>query len=125
MLIRIRVRALHACLFLLTVCVLLASDGQFEPYRNEGHDGYDSIEWAAAQPWANGDVGTFGLSYPGAVQWRAAEPAGYPLINCFTEPGDNSDRVCRSWHQRSTLRRVVVDRARLPIQPYRAESQAG
>ena len=49
-----------------------ASDGQFEPYRNEGRDGYDSIEWAAAQPWSNGDVGTFGLSYPGAVQWLAA-----------------------------------------------------
>ncbi len=49
-----------------------ASDGFFEPYRNEGADGYDSIEWAAAQPWSNGAVGTFGLSYPGAVQWLAA-----------------------------------------------------
>ena len=25
-----------------------------------------------AQPWSNGKVGTFGLSYPGAVQWLAA-----------------------------------------------------
>jgi hypothetical protein len=49
-----------------------ASEGYFEPYRNEGADGFDSIEWAAAQPWSNGDVGTFGLSYPGAVQWLAA-----------------------------------------------------
>jgi hypothetical protein len=49
-----------------------ASDGDFEPYRNEGRDGYDTIEWAAAQPWSNGSVGTFGLSYPGAVQWLAA-----------------------------------------------------
>ncbi len=48
------------------------SDGDFEPYRNEGHDGYDTIEWAAAQPWSDGSVGTFGLSYPGAVQWLAA-----------------------------------------------------
>jgi uncharacterized protein len=48
-----------------------ASDGEFRPYQNEG-DGYDTIEWAAAQPWSNGDVGTFGLSYPGAVQWLAA-----------------------------------------------------
>ena len=38
------------------------SDGEFEPYRNEGRDGYDTIEWAAAQPWSNGSVGTFGLS---------------------------------------------------------------
>lgn len=49
-----------------------ASGGEFRPYQNEGHDGYDTIEWAAQQPWSNGAVGTFGLSYPGAVQWLAA-----------------------------------------------------
>ena len=49
-----------------------ASEGEFDPYKNEGHDGYDTIEWAAAQPWSNGDIGTFGLSYSGAVQWLAA-----------------------------------------------------
>src|SRR5579871_4078758 len=48
------------------------SDGEFRPYENEGRDGYDTIEWAAAQNWSNGAVGTFGLSYPGAVQWLAA-----------------------------------------------------
>ncbi len=49
-----------------------ASEGGFEPYRQEGRDGYDTIEWAARQAWSNGAVGTFGLSYPGAVQWLAA-----------------------------------------------------
>ena len=49
-----------------------ASDGEFRPYEHEGRDGYDTIEWAARQPWSNGHVGTFGLSYPGAVQWLAA-----------------------------------------------------
>ena len=48
------------------------SDGDFTPYLNEGRDGFDTIEWAARQPWSNGLVGTFGLSYPGAVQWLAA-----------------------------------------------------
>jgi putative CocE/NonD family hydrolase len=48
------------------------SEGEFDAYRHEGHDGYDTIEWAAVQPWSNGIVGTFGLSYPGAVQWLAA-----------------------------------------------------
>ena len=48
------------------------SAGDFDPYRQEGKDGYDTIEWAAAQAWSTGDVGTFGLSYPGAVQWLAA-----------------------------------------------------
>jgi uncharacterized protein len=49
-----------------------ASDGEFTPYQTEGRDGYDTIEWAARQPWSDGNVGTFGLSYPGAVQWLAA-----------------------------------------------------
>lgn len=48
------------------------SEGEFRPYENEGRDGYDTIEWAGGQPWSNGAVGTFGLSYPGAVQWLAA-----------------------------------------------------
>jgi N-acetylated-alpha-linked acidic dipeptidase len=48
------------------------SEGEFVPYRQEGRDGYDTIEWAAAQPWSDGRVGTLGLSYPGAVQWLAA-----------------------------------------------------
>ena len=48
------------------------SGGVFQPYQQEGRDGYDTIEWAARQPWSNGSVGTYGLSYPGAVQWLAA-----------------------------------------------------
>lgn len=49
-----------------------ASGGHFDPYRQERRDGYDTIEWAAAQAWSNGRIGTYGLSYPGAVQWLAA-----------------------------------------------------
>jgi putative CocE/NonD family hydrolase len=48
------------------------SQGVFVPYRHESQDGYDTIEWAAAQPWSTGAIGTYGLSYPGAVQWLAA-----------------------------------------------------
>lgn len=48
------------------------SDGEFTPYFQEGRDGFDTIEWASRQPWSSGAVGTFGLSYPGAVQWLAA-----------------------------------------------------
>src|SRR5579884_3934282 len=48
------------------------SDGEFVPYFNEGRDGYDAIEWCAAQPWSNGRIGTQGSSYPGRIQWLAA-----------------------------------------------------
>jgi len=49
-----------------------ASEGVFDPYRQEGRDGFDTVEWIAAQPWSTGKVGTFGLSYPGATQWQLA-----------------------------------------------------
>jgi putative CocE/NonD family hydrolase len=49
-----------------------ASQGRLTPYVQEVDDGYDTIEWVAALPYVNGKVGTFGLSYPGAVQWMAA-----------------------------------------------------
>ena len=57
-----------------------ASDGHFDPYRQEGADGYDTIEWAARQAWSDGRVGTYGLSYPGAVQWLAALKAPPHLL---------------------------------------------
>ncbi|MDA1189868.1 MAG: CocE/NonD family hydrolase, partial [Chloroflexi bacterium] len=49
-----------------------ASEGEFHTFINEQNDGYDTIEWAAKQPWSNGKVGMFGGSYVGATQWLAA-----------------------------------------------------
>lgn len=45
-----------------------ASEGTFYPFAHEAPDGYDTVEWLAAQPWCNGKVGTFGQSYEAAVQ---------------------------------------------------------
>jgi putative CocE/NonD family hydrolase len=49
-----------------------ASEGDFYPFRNEAADGYDTVAWIAAQPWCDGNVGMFGVSYEGAAQWLAA-----------------------------------------------------
>lgn len=38
----------------------------------EARDFYQCIEWAAAQPWANGKVGTCGVSYYAMNQWFVA-----------------------------------------------------
>ena len=57
--------------FIVDVRGRFLSEGNFEAYRNEKKDGYDVIEWCAAQPYANGKVGTYGGSYPGIVQWLA------------------------------------------------------
>jgi putative CocE/NonD family hydrolase len=52
------------------------SGGKFIPFHDDGwgpnRDGYDTVEWIAAQPWCNGQVGTIGGSYAGATQYRLA-----------------------------------------------------
>ena len=48
------------------------SEGEFEPFVVDIEDGYDTVEWCAAQPWSNGRVGMYGMSYMGATQWLAA-----------------------------------------------------
>ena len=48
------------------------SEGEWRPFFAEGTDGFDTIEWLAAQPWCDGAVGTFGASYSGWTQWAAA-----------------------------------------------------
>ena len=44
------------------------SGGEWEPYVCELNDGYDTHEWVGQQSWCDGNVGTFGLSYPGFTQ---------------------------------------------------------
>ena len=49
-----------------------ASEGKWEPFINEGDDGFDSIEWLAKQEWCNGKVGMVGGSYMAHAQFLAA-----------------------------------------------------
>ena len=44
------------------------SEGEWYPFAKEAPDGYDTVEWLAAQPWSNGQVGTMGGSYCGSDQ---------------------------------------------------------
>lgn len=48
------------------------SEGEWVAFVNDAADTHDVIEWAAAQPWCDGQVGTTGLSYMGWVQWAGA-----------------------------------------------------
>ena len=38
-----------------------------------GQDGYDAIDWIAAQTWSNGKVGTWGPSALGVIQYQTAK----------------------------------------------------
>ncbi len=54
------------------------SEGNFTKYINESEDGYDTLEWVTRQPWCNGKIGMFGVSYGAHTQIAAA---------CLNPPG--------------------------------------
>src|SRR5437870_8740636 len=54
------------------------SGGHFTKYLSEAEDGCDALAWLLRQPWCNGCVGTFGLSY--AAHTQAA-------LGCFDPQG--------------------------------------
>ena len=58
-----------------------ASEGDFNPFHQEGPDGYDTIEWLAAQPWCNGTTAIYGPSYVGATTMLGAREAP-PSLRC-------------------------------------------
>jgi putative CocE/NonD family hydrolase len=74
-----------------------ASEGEFQsfqtPHRQEAEDGYDSVEWLAAEPYCNGQVGLMGSSYPGWLAWEAAsaQPPHLVAMSACTIPVEITD----------------------------------
>ena len=58
-----------------------ASEGDFKPFHQEGPDGYDTLEWVAAQPWCDGQTAIYGPSYVGATTMLAARERP-PSLRC-------------------------------------------
>jgi putative CocE/NonD family hydrolase len=66
------------------------SDGEWEPYLCEAADGYDTQQWLGQQPWCDGNVGTFGLSYLGFTQVQTA-PRRSPYLKALVPMGNQED----------------------------------
>ena len=66
------------------------SEGVFEPYRLEGRDGFDTIQWISKQPWSDGSVATWGASYSGRIQWYSAvlQPPALRAMISVVPPSD-------------------------------------
>jgi putative CocE/NonD family hydrolase len=71
------------------------SEGKWEPFRDEAKDGYETIEWAAKQPFSNGKVATQGGSYLGHNQWAAASQTPPHLVAIL--PGVASTNIYSNW----------------------------
>ena len=66
------------------------SDGAWEPYVNEANDGHDTIEWIGIQPWCDGNVGTYGVSYVGFTQTQPATQRSR-FLKAITPIGSQQD----------------------------------
>jgi putative CocE/NonD family hydrolase len=61
------------------------SEGQFEPLVHERADGQATLNWLAQQPWVNEQIGMWGPSYLGIVQWAVGDsPAIKALVPAVT-----------------------------------------
>jgi len=60
------------------------SEGDYYPFIYEAEDGFDTLDWIAAQPWCNGRIGMFGDSYLAATQLLTA-PLEHPNL-CALNP---------------------------------------
>ena len=63
------------------------SEGRFTKYLGEANDGCDTLAWISAQPWCNGRIGTFGLSYAAHTQTALASQRPRGLAAMFTDCG--------------------------------------
>ncbi|MBR0755734.1 CocE/NonD family hydrolase [Bradyrhizobium jicamae] len=96
------------------------SEGEFGFLgKDEQGDLYDAIEWAAAQPWSNGKVGSIGQSYYCMIQWflGALKPPSLACIGAHDGAADIYRQGCYHggipcdffagywWHQNRTINR--------------------
>ena len=83
------------------------SEGDWDPFRHEAADGYDTVVWAARQEWSNGKVGMQGGSYLGNVQWQAAAAAPPGLVAIFPAVASTS-LYHNTFYQGGALRLAVA-----------------
>ena len=56
------------------------SPDEITPYEHEGNDVYDVIDWITKQKWSNNEVGMYGGSYVGFVQWASMKEKVHPAL---------------------------------------------
>lgn len=74
------------------------SEGEWRAFEFESHDGADTVQWAAQQPFSTGEVGMYGASYFGFTQWSAAlqkPPALKAMVPFVTWAEPNNGLIFR------------------------------
>jgi hypothetical protein len=100
------------------------SQGFYTAFENDIDDGYDAVEWAAAQPWSNHRVGMTGASALGITATAAAVAApphleaAYVVVNpadglAYSYPGGVlKDKDTIGWLRQQGASEAVLEEAR-------------
>ncbi len=90
-----------------------ASEGELVPFRDDSagthQDGYDTVEWAAAQPWSNGNVGMVDGSYSGFTQYAVA-PTRPPHLRALS-PREGGGDLYNDWVFRAGANQLSFTRS--------------
>jgi len=76
--------------------------------QEEQRDAYDMVEWLAQQAWCDGNVGMWGMSYGGVVQWQVGVQ-NPPHLKALVV-GSSNDTVYDDWvYPGGSLRPYMFD----------------
>jgi uncharacterized protein len=78
------------------------SDGVYYPFLQDGPDTYDAVEWAATQPWSDGNVGMVGQSYLASVQY-AVTGLNPPHLRALSPVAGGASHFERTIYRRGVL----------------------
>lgn len=85
------------------------SEGEWDPFDPKHKiDGYDLVEWLAAQSWCDGKVGMMGLSYMGWTQWWTATQ-GPPSLRAIVPEVAPPDPFYNLPYQNGVLVGLMLD----------------
>jgi len=85
------------------------SEGTWDPFDPKHKtDGYDLVEWLAAQSWCDGKIGMMGLSYMGWTQWWTATQAP-PSLKAIVPEVAPPDQFYNLPYQNGVLAAVMMD----------------
>jgi hypothetical protein len=73
------------------------SGGTFVPHVADADDGAETVRWLIEQEWCDGNVGSFGGSYLGLVQWHTAS-TGVPGFKAMSPAVTSADLYGAPWH---------------------------
>ncbi|MEO1713340.1 MAG: CocE/NonD family hydrolase, partial [Bacteroidota bacterium] len=84
------------------------SIGACIPEVNRGEDGYDAVEWIAEQDWSDGQIGTWGPSALGQVQFETAREQP-PHLVCAMPSVASPQTTFKSYYPGGSIRVEFVE----------------